>query len=119
MILENYVDSKLTVLYEKLTRTDFSGNPSDEYVVSLLYAMRCLDSCIKDYETIPKRYYVPFAKEIIRIYETCEDQQSNNVSIMAWTKAMLKYMKKMKLRYMDIHKMSTCYLINNVTECLE
>ncbi len=119
MLLENYRDNKLMVLYQKLTRSDFKGNPQDEYIVTLLYALRCIDNCNRNDNMVPEKKYVDFAKEIIRIYETCEDQQANNVSIMAWTKAMLKYMKKMKLRYKDIHKMSACDLINNVTECLE
>ena len=119
MLLENILDSKLMALYQALTKSDFKGNIADEYVVSLLYAMRCLDSSIKEYEEIPHRHFVDYAKEVIRIYETCEDEYINNTSIKAWSKALLRCMKEMKLKYRDIHKMSTYDLIKLVDGYVE
>lgn len=114
MLLENYRDSKLKVLYQKLTRSDFKGGMDDEYIVTLLYAMRCLDSSMRNYDQIPERHFVDYAKELIRIYETCENEEMNNTSIMAYARAMLKCMKEKQLKYKDIHKMSTWDLINSV-----
>ena len=119
MLLENYRDSKLKELYRRLTRSDLKGGMEDEYIVTLLYAMRCLDSSMKDYDLIPEKYFVNYAKELIRIYETCESEGTNNISIMAYARAMLRYMKEKQLKYKDIHKMSTYDLINSVSEYLE
>ena len=40
---EHYRDKKLKQLYQTLTRSDFAGDFEDDYVLSVLYAMRCID----------------------------------------------------------------------------
>ena len=107
MILDNYVDNRMMKLYEILTNTDFKGNIKDERVISLLYTMRCIDKCINEFDPIDRKYYILIAKEINRLYSTCEERQSNNVSIMAWTRATLKCLKEKDLKYKQIHKMNT------------
>ena len=119
MILDNYVDNRMMKLYEILTNTDFKGNIKDERVISLLYTMRCIDKCINEFDPIDRKYYILIAKEINRLYSTCEERQSNNVSIMAWTRAMLKCLKEKDLKYKQIHKMNTYDLSEMVSEYIE
>ena len=107
MILENKRDQKLLQLYEMLTRSDFAGEMKDEFCVCLLYIVRCLDSAQKAERTIEKKHLMGVAKEVARVYETSEKEEFKHISIMAWAKAMIEYMKDSGLGYKDLHKMST------------
>ena len=117
MILENVRDKKLMQLYETLTRSDFEGSIQDEYVICLLYTIRCLDSLQKTDRFIKKKDMMNIAKEIFRIYETSE-KDYEDISIMAYTKGLFNYMKSEGLEYKDIHSMNTYDLLNNVKEYL-
>ena len=112
MLLENYRDRKLKELYQALTRSDFNGNVEDEYVVSLLYVMMCIDP-LQDHETIRERNYVDIAKEIIRVYDE-SSRQYEEVSLMIWTSSLMRYMKEKKKTYRDIHRMSSIDLLNEL-----
>ncbi len=107
MILENIRDKKLLELYEMLTRSDFEGEMKDEFVVSILYTVKCLDSIQKTERIIKKNHLMGVAKEVARLYETSEKEEFRHISIMAWAKAMIEYMKDSGLGYKDIHKMGT------------
>ncbi len=114
MILEHYRDAKLKELYQKITRSDFKGDFEDDYVLCVMYAMRCIDRNQGKGIDIPENEYVPLAKEIIRIYETSEERDLEDLSIMSFTKKLFAYMKVQKKRYKDIHKMSTIDLMNEL-----
>ncbi len=111
---EHYRDKKLKQLYQTLTRSDFAGDFEDDYVLSVLYAMRCIDCHQSPSFKIPERHYVDLAKEIIRIYDTSEEADLDDLSIYAFTRALMTYMKEKDLAYRDIHKMSTIRLLKEV-----
>ncbi len=119
MILENIRDRKLLELYEMLTRSDFKGEMKDEFVVSLIYTLRCLDSIQKAERVIEKRYLLGVAKEVTRIYETSEKEQLNHISIMAWAKAMIRYMKETDKGYKEVHRMGTYDLMKDVEKYID
>ena len=119
MLMEKYLDNRLMVLYQKLTKSDFKGNVENEYIVSLLYALRCIDRCNRNNILIPEKKYVSYAREIIRIYETCEEQGTDRNSIMAWTKSIFSYIATNKADYKMIHKMSTVDLINELSKYMD
>ena len=112
---EHYRDKKLKQLYQTLTRSDFAGDFEDDYVLSVLYAMRCIDCHQSPSFKIPERHYVDLAKEIIRVYDTSEEADLDDLSIYAFTRALMAYMKENDLRYKDIHKMSTLRLLNELS----
>ena len=114
MFQEHYRDKKLKQLYQTLTRSDFAGDFEDDYVLSVLYAMRCIDCHQSPSFKIPERHYVELAKEIIRIYDTSEEADLDDLSIYAFTRALMAYMKEKDLDYRDIHKMSTIRLLKEV-----
>ena len=87
MILENIRDKKLLELYEILTRSDFEGEMKDEFVVSILYIVKCLDSIQKGERTVKKNHLMGVAKEVARVYETSEKEEFKHISIMAWARA--------------------------------
>ena len=64
MILENYRDRKLKELYQVITRSDFKGNLEDDYMLSVMYAMRCIDRIQENDPFIKENDYVNVAKEI-------------------------------------------------------
>ena len=105
MLLEHYRDDKLKKLYQMLTRSDFKGNFEDNYILSVLYAMACIDRCQEKDCFLKEKDYVILGKEIIRIYDTSEDRY-DDYSIYLFTKALLKYMKEEKKRAADIHRTS-------------
>ena len=111
---EHYRDKKLKQLYQTLTRSDFAGDFEDDYVLSVLYAMRCIDCHQSPSFKIPERHSVDLAKEIIRIYDTSEEADLDDLSIYAFTRALMAYMKEKDLDYRDIHKMSTIRLLKEV-----
>ncbi len=113
MILENYRDIKLKQLYQALTRSDFNGNIEDDYMLSVMYAMRCIDCNQGKGIKIPEKHYVPLAKEIIRVYDTSE-KDLEDLSIMSFTRLLLDYMKMSGRKYPDIHRMSTVDLMNEM-----
>ena len=113
MILEHYRDVKLKQLYQMLTKSDFNGNFEDDYMLSVMYAMRCIDCNQGKGITIPEKHYVALAKEIIRVYDTSE-KDLEDLSIMVFTKNLLDYMKMCDKKYCDIHKMSTADLMNEI-----
>ena len=112
---EHYRDKKLKQLYQTLTRSDFAGDFEDDYVLSVLYAMRCIDCHQSPSFKIPERHYVDLAKEIIRVYDTSEEADLDDLSIYAFTRALMTYMKENDLKYKDIHKMSTLRLLNELS----
>ena len=114
MILEHVRDKKLKQLYQVLTRSDFNGNFEDDYVLSVLYAMRCIDVCQSKEKVCQERDYVDLAKEIIRIYDASDEQDFEDISIESWTRALFDFMKKRKLSCRDIHRMNSYDLIHGV-----
>ena len=96
-----------------LTKSDFNGNFEDDYMLSVMYAMRCIDCNQGKGITIPEKQYVPLAKEIIRVYDTSE-KDLEDLSIMAFAKSLLEYMKICGKKYPDIHRMSTIDLMNEM-----
>ena len=119
MLLENIRDRKLKQLYQMLTNSDFKGNFEEDYTLCLLYAMRCIDVCQNQGFLIEEKHYVDIAKEIIRIYDTSDQYNYENISIMSWTKALLDYMKKYSRSYRDIHRMNCFDLLNAVMEFID
>ena len=114
MLAEHYRDVKLKELYYMLTRSDFNGDLKDEYVICLLYAMRCIDRCQGDEALIREKDYVNLAKEIIRIYESADEGDMDHVSIMTWTRGLFSYMRDSGRSYQDVHKMSCYDLLDHV-----
>ncbi|MBR4485755.1 MAG: hypothetical protein IKO97_11165, partial [Erysipelotrichaceae bacterium] len=76
---------------------------------------RCIDCHQSSSFKIPERHYVDLAKEIIRVYDTSEEADLDDLSIYAFTRALMAYMKENDLRYKDIHKMSTLRLLNELS----
>ncbi|MCR4634318.1 MAG: hypothetical protein K5648_09360 [Erysipelotrichaceae bacterium] len=116
LILEHIRDKKLRQLYQALTRTDFNGNYEDDYVLSVLYAMRCIDVCQSQKAVCKERDYVDLAKEIIRISDVSEENDFEEISIMSWTRALFDYMKENGKAYRDIHRMNSYDLVKGVYE---
>ena len=116
MILEHIRDRKLKQLYQALTRSDFSGNYEDDYVLSVLYAMRCIDVCQSQQTVCREKDYVDLATEIIRISDVSEENDFGEISIMSWTRALFDYMRQNEKAYKDIHRMNSYDLVKGVYE---
>ena len=116
LILEHIRDRKLKQLYQALTRSDFSGNYEDDYVLSVLYAMRCIDVCQSQQTVCREKDYVDLAKEIIRISDVSEENDFGEISIMSWTRALFDYMRQNEKAYKDIHRMNSYDLVKGVYE---
>ena len=119
MILENIRDRKLIELYQMLTRSDMNGNAKDSWVVKMLYALNCVDELVAKSGVISKKEYVIFAKEVVRISET-EDNEGENllISLPAWTVGLMEYMKKTKKKMKQIHSMSGYDLMMDVKQII-
>ena len=115
MILENIRDRKLIELYQMLTRSDMNGNIKDGWVIKMLYALNCVDALISQSGIISKKEYVIFAKEVVRISET-EDNDGENmyISLPVWTVGLMEYMKKTGKTMKQIHSMSAYDLMSDV-----
>ena len=58
----------------------------DSWVVKMLYALNCVDELVAKNGVISKREYMIFAKEVVRISETEDnDGESLLISLPAWT----------------------------------
>ena len=114
MILENYRDRKLKELYQVITRSDFMGNLEDDYMLSVMYAMRCIDRIQENDPFIKENDYVNVAKEIIRIYDSVQGNDYEDLSIEVWTRALMTYMRKEDKKYRDIHRSSSFDLMKDV-----
>ena len=108
MILEHYRDRPLLKLYTMLTRSDLAGELEDEYVICVLYALRCIDVNRKLYDSKGGQI-VLLAKEAVRI---CDGEDP--IPIDLGVRGLLKYMKEDGLSVKQIHRMSTCDLKRNV-----
>ena len=115
LLLEHIRDKKLKQLYQALTQSDFNGNYEDDYVLSLLYAMRCIDVCQSEEKVAQEREYVDLAKEIIRIADTSDEEDLEDVSILSWTRALFEFMKEEGKTYKDVHRMSAYVLFREVS----
>lgn len=119
MILENIRDRKLIELYQMLTRSDMNGNAKDSWVVKMLYALNCVDELVAKSGVISKKEYVIFAKEVVRISETEDnDGKSLLISLPAWTVGLMEYMKKTKKKMKQIHSMSGYDLMIDVKQVI-
>ena len=119
MILENIRDKKLIELYQMLTRSDMNGNIKDGWVIKMLYALNCVDSLVSQSGVISSKEYVVFAKEVVRISET-EDNDGENlyISLPVWTVGLMEYMKKTGMKMKQIHSMSGYELMMNVKKLI-
>lgn len=115
MILENIRDKKLLELYIALTRSNFKGAMNNSYVVRLLYALLCVDIKAKERGlSMAGNRMLDYAKEIIRIYDVKEYNETDDYSVEVLTDSMLNLMENEKLTYSDIHKMNARELKDNV-----
>jgi len=56
---------------------------------------------------------------VARIYETSEKEQLNHISIIAWAKAMIRYMKETDKGYKEVHRMGTYDLMKDVEKYID
>ena len=77
--------------------------------------MRCIDVCQSEEKVAQEREYVDLAKEIIRIADTSDEADLEDVSILSWTRALFEFMKEEGKTYKDVHRMSSYVLFREVS----
>lgn len=110
----NKEDEMLMQLYRLIVNSDLKGNISNDYNLTVLYALRCIDVNQYRYKVCDNKDMIKLAKEIIRIYEYSPMVLLEYVSIEQWSESLLKFMKENKFRYEDIRKISSKDLIGKL-----
>lgn len=118
-MFKRYKENKIFNLYKLLTNSDFKGNYDDTYSVELLFTLLNIDLIVNGNDEIEmnKEEMIDLGKEIIRIYES-DDNQFSYYSIRNWTEAILEYMYKENKDYSYILKRNTYDLRNEVSRYL-
>lgn len=113
-------ENKIIVLYHTLTGSNFKGEYEDTYTIELLFTLLNIDLIANSEEPseLGSDEMLLFAKEIIRIYET-DDNEFSYYSIRNWVEAMFEYMKVEKKVYADIFKTNTYDLRNEISKYLK
>ena len=120
MILENCRDKELMKLYQMLSGSDLEGNFKNTWVISMLYALQCVDCFFNESGMITKKEYVVLAKELLRISETKDNEGRNElISLPTWAVGLYDYMKESGKRVKDIHSMNSYELMTSVKQRLE
>ena len=120
MILENYRDKELMKLYQMLSGSDLEGNFKNGWVISMLYALQCVDCFFNESGMISKKEYVVLVKELLRISETKDNEGKNEfISLPTWAVGLYDYMKESGKRVKDIHSMNSYELMTSVKQRLE
>ena len=98
-------DRKLLQLYTTLCQSDLKGNYEDTYTLELMYALMCVDLCHIDHgiELQPNEMTL-LARNVVRLVDV--NNELSIYSMINWTDALMKYMKRENLTVKKINKMS-------------
>ena len=112
-------DEMLMMLYMKMTGSNLMGDFEDDYVLSVLYAMRCVDCFRNMYNVIKPSETAAIGKLVLDIYESSPSLNMDYVSIEAWCQMLMNYMDDNKLRLKKIIAMDRNKLLNILKESMQ
>ena len=109
----------LTLVYVHMTRSDLKGYFEDDYYVSVIYAMRCIDIYRKDYDIFKANETAAAGVLLLKIYESSELINMPYISFDSWAWALHQYMYDNLLELKDVQEEDRFKLVNILKKYLE